>query len=276
MRGRLALVLIVLATVAVPASLNKPEHIAAMVRLSHYSLQPMSVQYNAWGALGTSSSYNTRTTAVTNSVTSRLIARGSNVAAISLNEMCVAQSFTLTAQLAAAGIAYGGHFLPSRWDMTDSRCGTQFGNVAYVNGGSVVAPYTHYYATQAGGSETRNVVCVRNAFYYSCSTHLAAGATSVTATQLSTYRDIVIYTASVSGLGVFASGDFNYPLNLTWYAPWINGGFVEADSWNRITFPPESAKYDYTFRRNPGSWIHVAYVTLFTGLSDHSWLQGYL
>ena len=51
---------------------------------------------------------------------------------------------------------------------------------------------------------------------------------------------------------------------------------MEADSWNRVTFPSASVKYDYTFRRNPDYWSHVAYVAFFSGLSDHSWLQGYL
>ena len=132
MRIRLSILAAALTAAALTLTSTEPEAAPAMVRLSHYSVQPMSVQYNAWGSLGSPDRYNTRTTAVSNSLTSRLIARGANIAAISLNEMCVAQSFTLTAQLAAAGISYGAHFLPSRWDMTDARCGTEFGNVAYV------------------------------------------------------------------------------------------------------------------------------------------------
>jgi hypothetical protein len=159
--------------------------------------------------------------------------------------------------------------------MTHAQCGTQFGNVAYVNGGTVGSPYTHYYPNQQPNSEWRNVICIRNSFHYSCTTHLAAGASWYTYDQLYRYRDIVNVIAVSSGLGVYASGDFNAPLQTSWYSTWT--GWLEADSsLNRVTYPPNSAKFDYVFRRTPASWSHGAYVAMFPGLSDHLWVQGYL
>lgn len=47
------------------------------IEVSHYSLQPMAIQFNAYGGLGDAyNQFNSDTAALSNSVITRLIARG--------------------------------------------------------------------------------------------------------------------------------------------------------------------------------------------------------
>lgn len=201
------------------------------------------------------------------------------MAAASLNELCWTQYQAIVFFTALSGNPYGSGFFTQVLSVPSKplhvNCGERYGTAALVNGGSTGSPAVWAYDEQSG--ETRGVACVRNLFHWSCSTHLAPGATGLQ--QSAEYLDFVNLLA-FNGTPVYAAGDFNivyaptFPENL-WYVAWTyTSGFAEADfSLNRATF--SSVKIDYAFRRNPASWSHSAYVAWFS-ISDHAWLQGYV
>lgn len=267
------------ATFGVPPSIaysvEEPTRLAG-ARASGYLLRPMSIQFNAKGGGGNAyTNYNLSVVDTTsNNLWTRLVARGSNVGTISLNEMCWSQYQRVVWELAVAGYAYGSSFFVQAAGGLRAECGGKFGAVAMVNGGQVGSPVNSPYVAQSG--ELRGAVCVKNSFYWSCATHLKPGNTQTTEDQETEYRNIVAFLAS-GGFQTFAGGDFNinYPSTGLRYVAWTYGnGFVEADS-PANTSTNSGGKIDYVFRKWPAVWSLSAYVTT-VSWSDHSWLQGYL
>lgn len=274
-------VVVALILTSVGAAGGSQSEASTSVRRTHYSLQPMSIQFNTKGGGGNAFIYYNANVADTssNNAWTRLNARGAHVATVSLNELCFTQYQRILWMTAVAGYPYGEAFFAQATTSVAkplrSECGASYGTAALVNGGRVGNPAIGPYVAQSG-SEARGVACVRNYFYWSCSTHLHPGNTATTGDQEAEFRGVAAFLAS-GGFQTFAAGDFNipYPSMGLRYVAWSFGnGFVEADhSLNRSTHA--SGKIDYLFRKSPGSWSHGAYVTS-VSWSDHDWLQGYL
>lgn len=269
------------------AGLRPPPRSIDIAPVSHYQLTPHAIQFNAFGGSGNAfSNFNTKVASTSsNNVWTRLIARNNNAYTVSLNELCVTQFFIIAVKMSDAGYNYGyGWQAAINSTQLNDDCGDQYGNLAMVVGGASQAAAGGQFAAQKQGQppgreEYRTWVCVRNIFFWSCSTHFHPAAAQYNP-QSAEYADIIAFLAG-NGDMVFGAGDFNYnPLQLAYFNYTFNKGFVEADqTQNRATLDNQSAlayKIDYIFRKNPAAWsAHPAYI-LQESISDHKWLQGYL
>lgn len=250
----------------------------------NYPNLPQIIQFNIYGGNGNATTgYNTT---VAPAIVSSVQSRSGSPIGLSLNEVCENQYNYIVWYLTAAGYGYSfdhtvslGNFLGSQVGTTwpIASCGSWYGNAVAVKGARSGGGANWYSSSIQGPSsygEQRNWICIRASGPTICSSHLATGASSYTASQADVYRSVANF---VAGSGVFAAGDFNTTPSVTTLA-WALGGFAEADAANNFpTFQSGATnqKLDYIWRKNFGGYPYDAYIYN-SPHSDHHWYQGYV
>lgn len=136
--------------------------------------------------------------------------------------------------------------------------------------------------TNLAGPEQRNRACLRNAYLWSCSSHLQNGTSFSQILAKSGQNIEYANLASDLALGaqtVFASGDLNFKQrvngsNSSAFNYWGSKGFLAADLSNRPT--AGGGAIDYLFRKKPAYWAHAPHIANpGLSISDHYFVQGY-
>lgn len=212
----------------------------------------------------------------TNTVQSRIIARGGYLQGLALQEVCEGSWAQIRWELASKsllGTAFGFSDV-SKASFYDARlndaCGFWFGNAILMRGAFASTPASGHFSQQGG--EARSWLCGRT-YFALCTTHITQE--SARLAQVNEYRAIATFGSA--GINTFAAGDFNTrpdDFNSLWAVAWAFDGWLDADNANYQATTDGGAILDYIWRRNPNAWAYDAYISPWVN-TDHHWKQGY-
>lgn len=171
-------------------------------------------------------------------------------AIITLSEVCVSQYVELVNNRGfnqtGTGRGYAYYFQAvdsGTWLGTN--CGNQFGNVLFIRGSNLSAPFEQQMPTQ-GSSGTDKVICVTSTYgtlqMVGCSTHLDANR-DISYLQVAELEDII--TWFFNNQRRFVGGDFNSTSRRDWPTLYLEGDPSSRYTWN--TEVGVTQKIDYTW-----------------------------
>lgn len=287
-----------------------PSASAGIKDLSRYQV----LQYNMWGAFGSSPGVNTRSPAF---IAAWVIFTpdATRPLSITLNEVCKEAGFDYVNQ-ALTPLGYSGRFMPAvsvpdggyfngsfhPWGQNgytiipgfnpntqESNC-RSFGNAVFVRN-PIAAEVEWWYSWQdLSTHEYRNYVCVKTTYpvFWQCSTHLSVSGTyagvKIAVYQLNEYKGVT-QGRLADGVTTIPDGDFNLtPTELdSWWFTTLKDSDLQCTSpWStgcEKTLTDNTRTIDYQFRAVPRTWSYDSYMesTLWSGqpASDHKLVVGY-
>jgi len=259
---------------------------AGSTMLNHRQVATM----NIYGGVGNATKYfngPATTYSSTNTVQSRMLARGSNLTGIGLQEVCEANYNLIVYELVAKGQTGGSNGFDFKFKATigtgvpgssapTAACGSWFGNAVIIRGTIGSHSWITTFASQDPGGlgEKANAICAWTSVMV-CTTHTKADNLTVAGAQSAEYRAMV-NTWRPAALSAFATGDFNLEPTTSYMTAWAFDSFLDADYYNSVfdATTDSGHHFDYILRKNPPVWSADAYVSP-AGWSDHHWKEGY-